>query len=170
VRAEKLQRAIASVLSQTRPVTALSVAIDHRREGSATTRTRALAGARTEWVAFLDDDDVWYDDHVEKLTRAASDAGADVAYSPCRAFNGDQVTWESIGQPFDPVLLYERPYIYVTSLVHTELAQRAGFDADWDEWGFYRRLHRLGARFTFVPDVTWEYRGGQGTAGQPHLW
>lgn len=169
-RAALLRLALDSVLSQTTPVSAISVAVDHLREGSAITRTRALAAARTEWVAFLDDDDVWYPQHLEKLTRAAREVGADVAYSPCRAINGEQVVWESIGQPFDAELLYQRPYIYVTSLVRTALAQEAKFDADWDEWGFYRRLHQLGAKFIFVPEVTWEYRGGHGTSGQGDRW
>ena len=43
-------------------------------------RNHALDHARGEWVAPLDDDDEWTDDHLEVLLRTLRDTGADFAY------------------------------------------------------------------------------------------
>lgn len=71
-----LRRAVASVLAQDMPV-GLSVYVDREKRGAAYARDRALAGAQTRWVAFLDDDDELDPDHVRKLlsTAVAHDAG-----------------------------------------------------------------------------------------------
>ncbi|HEY7729119.1 MAG TPA: glycosyltransferase, partial [Candidatus Eisenbacteria bacterium] len=39
-------------------------------EGPARSRNRAVAAARADALAFLDDDDLWEPDHVERLARA----------------------------------------------------------------------------------------------------
>jgi glycosyltransferase involved in cell wall biosynthesis len=172
VRVNRLPTALGSVLAQTWPVSALSVAVDLKREGSATTRTRALLAAQTHWVAFLDDDDEWLPNHLEVLLDVTRTSGADVVYSNCEVRGDDgQVTWKSFGQPFDAKLLFVRPYMTVVSLVRAELARAARFDADWDEWGFYRRLHRLGATFQHTPEITWVWNSGShGTSGQSDRW
>ena len=45
-----MRRALRSVLAQTMPVAAHSIAIDFERRGAGPTRDRALAGVRTEWL------------------------------------------------------------------------------------------------------------------------
>lgn len=167
-----LPRAVASIAAQTRPVSAIHVVTDRLKEGSAATRTRGLMACSTGWVAFLDDDDVWFAGHVEILMSAAASSGADVVYSNCVVVNEQgQTTWNPFGQPFNPVLLYQRPYITVVSLVRTELAKQARFEEPEDEWGFYKRLHTSGAKFHHVPDVTWQWNHNSGnTNGKPHNW
>lgn len=75
-RAELLQRAIASALSQTMPAAAISVAIDYDRLGAAVTRQRALDAVQTRWVAFLDDDDELRPNHLAALFSATVDHDA----------------------------------------------------------------------------------------------
>jgi len=171
-RAHVLVQALESVTAQSRSVRGISIAVDTQREGSAVTRTRALAAADTSWVAFLDDDDLWLPHHIETLLDHAERTGADVVYTNCIVTNeANEVVWNPFGQPFDPELLFVRPYITVTMLVRTELAQRVKFTNEWDEWGFQQRAFRAGAQFTHVPEVTWIWRHNRhNTSGQPDRW
>ena len=179
-----MRRALRSVLSQTVPVAAYSIAIDVERQGAGAgpTRDRALAAARTEWVAFLDSDDEWHPDHVAELLAHAEETGADVVYSICRVVHmqlGEiprthplYEEWGRPGKPFDAELLRKHSYLPVTSLVRTELAQQSSFvppdGGHYDDWGFYLGLLDLGAKFEHLPQVTWTWHHGpHNTSGQP---
>lgn len=77
-RVEQLARAVDSVNRQTCPPAAVIVETDRHRRGAAATRNAALARVRTEWVAFLDDDDLFHPDHLETLIAGAHESGADL--------------------------------------------------------------------------------------------
>jgi glycosyltransferase involved in cell wall biosynthesis len=78
----KLTRAVQSVCAQ-EGATAdqISVTIDTERAGAAATRARALAAARTDWVAFLDSDDLFLPMHLRRMLAHAEKTGADFVYS-----------------------------------------------------------------------------------------
>lgn len=175
-------RALSSVTSQTRPVDAVSIAVDTTKEGAGKTRDRALATVQTEWVAFLDSDDAFHPAHVAELLRCARKTGADVVYPECRVIHtviGEiprtHPSWEEWGrpgQPFDPELLRQKSYLPVTSLVRTSLAQRSSFippdGSEYDDWGFYLGLLDLDARFVHLPKITWTwFHGPHNTSGRP---
>lgn len=54
---------------------------DNGRAGAAKTRHQGLLAVGTEWVAFLDDDDVMHPDHLVRLFDAALTFGADYVWS-----------------------------------------------------------------------------------------
>lgn len=177
-----MRRALRSVLVQTAPVAAMSIATDTTGAGAGPTRDRALAGAKTEWTAFLDSDDEWHADHIAELLECAARFGADVVYSACRVVHTELGViprshpgfeeWGRPGQPFDADLLREKSYLPVTSLVRTELAQKSSFvppdGSHYDDWGFYLGLLDLGATFVHLPRVTWTWHHGpHNTSGQP---
>ena len=173
-RTKMLRRALASVLAQTRPPDAISVAVDRDREGSAATRNRALDAAGTEWVAFLDDDDQFLPHHLEMLLACAQTSGADVVY-PIPEVAGQPPPQLRFGLPFDPDELRRANYIPVTSLVRTQLARAAKFRCPrgtvYDDWGLYLGLLNLGARFVHLPEKTWIWNWHPGnTQGQPDRW
>ena len=176
------RRALRSVLVQTSPVAAMSIATDLDGQGAGPTRDRALAGVRTEWVAFLDSDDEWHADHIDSLLECAARTGADVVYPACRVVHTELgeipqsnplfEEWGRPGRPFDADLLRERSYLPVTSLVRTELAQQSSFVAPngshYDDWGFYLGLLDLGAQFVHLPRITWLWHHGpHNTSGDP---
>lgn len=172
-REKQLIRALASVDAQTmRPATVL-IEADVNREGPAAVRNRMLAKVTTEWVAFLDDDDELYPDHLRRLIRYARLSGLDVAYP---GWDGDDPTG-MFGLPFDPVLLAERNYIPVTALARTEMVRAAGGfqphpDAGGDpceDWGLWLAMLDLGAKFGHLPVRTWRWNPG-GTRGRPDRW
>lgn len=177
-----MRRALRSVFTQTMPVAAMSIAADLDGEGAGPTRNRALAGVRTEWVAFLDSDDEWHPNHVAELLTYAHNSGADVVYPACRVIHAQLgeiprsdphfEEWGRPGLPFDAELLRQKSYLPVTSLVRTSLAQKSSFvppdGGHYDDWGFYLDLLDLGATFVHLPRVTWTWHHGpHNTSGQP---
>jgi glycosyltransferase involved in cell wall biosynthesis len=175
-RAELLARALASVQAQTYPPAEIIVLHDLEREGAAATRNRALDLVATEYVAFLDDDDVLYPDHLRRLARLARLSGADVVYP---YFDADTDEINTCGLPFDPVLLRRANFIPVTVLARTAVLRAAGgFQAHPDvngdpceDWGLWLALLDAGARFSHLPARTWRWNNGGGsTRGRPDRW
>jgi glycosyltransferase involved in cell wall biosynthesis len=174
-RAKKLRQALGSVVVQTLQPAAIVVEYDHDRTGAAATKNRALAKADTEWVAFLDDDDLFLPHHLEALHAAAQRENADVVYSipevPQRPDKRDPDG--RYGVPFDAAELRRRSYIQTTSLVRTKLFQETGGfqtppGCDYDDWGAWLALLDRGAHFVHHPEVTFIWNHwGFGTAGQP---
>lgn len=170
-----LKRAIGSVLGQTLPAAAISVAVDLDKEGSAATRNRALAAAATEFVAFLDDDDQFLPQHLELLSACQESTGADVVYPWPQMVGAGDPRPDMFGKPFDAAELRRGSYIPVTSLVRTELAQIAKFrwrrDTPYDDHAFYLGLLNLDAKFVHLPQRTWLWNvTGQNTSGRPDRW
>lgn len=83
-RKQLLERALRSVLAQTMPAAAVSVAVDTERRGAAATRQQALDAVQTRWVAFLDDDDELLPNHLAELFRAARQTDAQYLWSRYR--------------------------------------------------------------------------------------
>jgi glycosyltransferase involved in cell wall biosynthesis len=180
VRRDMLMRALNSVMSQYRLPDAIIVVTDLRHEGSYVTRNRALQMVKTEWVAFLDDDDEMLPDHLEQLMDCVYE-GVDVIYTGCRVINQSghdlpaREEWGRFGLPFDADLLRDHSWLPVTSLCRTELAQRSAFiphsGTNYDDWGFYVGMLDQGAKFLHYPVVTWIWHHhGTNTSGRGDRW
>lgn len=100
-RAGMLVRALQSVTNQTRPVDAISVAIDNGHKGPGITRTQALFGLDTKWVAPLDDDDEFYPHHIQTLMDYVTDSDADVVYPWFDVQGGTDPFPQFFGKPWD---------------------------------------------------------------------
>jgi glycosyltransferase involved in cell wall biosynthesis len=166
-----LARALASIEAQTMPCQVV-VELDYHRRGAATTRNRALAKVDTEWVAFLDDDDELYPNHLRLCARHARLTGPDVVYPGYDVDGEDPIG--CFGIPFDPFLLRRRNYIPVTTLCRTELVRKVGgFQEHPDEngdpcedWGLWLALLDAGAKFSHLPQRTWLWHNDNGTRGR----
>lgn len=168
-----LTRALQSALAQHLPPRALSVALDTEHAGAAATRQRALQAAQTGWVAFLDDDDWWYPNHLEVLMANALAHNADYAYS---WFDGNNPFPMHRGRQMNPA---EPHHTTMTVLVRTELAKEVGFiphaDANdvWpgEDWNFTLKCIEKGAKFIGTDIVTWYYNvHGANTSGLGSRW
>lgn len=172
VHSGQLQRALASVASQTLQPVRVSLAIDTRRDGAAVTKQRALDGVTTPWVAFLDSDDWWDPDHLETLAAGIREFDADYAFS---YFHGPDVLG-TFGKAFDR----EHPHETTTTvLMRTELAQKVGFrqlpersQNSGDDWAMLMGCVHEGAKIVHIPKRTWTYSmsDGDNTSGLGRNW
>lgn len=173
-----LRRALESVASQKRQPDNVIVMTDQDRAGAIETRNLGLERVRTEWVAFLDDDDELLPHHLRNCLAWAEKSGADVVYPGCRVFGPDgremKRPWQAgrFGKPFDPDLLRKKSYIPVTSLVRTRLAKQVGGfsypeGSGYEDWGLYLKLLDAGAVFSHLPVITWFWHHhGDNTSGK----
>lgn len=168
-------RALASVAGQTTPVSAVSIAFDLEKRGAGPTRTDALRQVRTDWVAFLDDDDELLSHHLETLLCCARETDADIVWPWFQVIGGSDPITCNRGKQWNR----DEPHTFpITALVRNELAQECYFpepltDAgcSGEDWAFWMQLDKLGARFMHVNQVTWYWHHDSGnTSGLPSRW
>jgi hypothetical protein len=173
-RDDLLPLAIRSALVQSHMIAALSVAVDTDHLGAWHTRQRALDAVRTEWVAFLDDDDQLYPNHVERLLAHAHETGADYVFSYFDTTKTPDVLG-LFGRPFDPA---DPTHTTMTVLVRTELAQQIHFTprepehyVGGEDWRFTLGCVAAGAKIVHLPEQTWfwSHHGGN-TSGREDRW
>lgn len=171
-----LSRALTSVMHQTLQPAAISLAMDTRREGAARTRQRALEAVQTPWVAFLDSDDVFMPQHLEKLLGHALETGADYVYSwfETLPMGNDPFPPTHFTRDFDPADPIETT---VTTLIRTGLAKQVGFHAldrgennSGEDFRMLLGCLELGAFVSHLKERTWYWdigTKGQNTSGLP---
>jgi len=145
--------------------------IHPERRTQAVARNTALACAQGRYVAYLDDDDVFYPAHLETLAGHLERTGAAVAYSDAvrarfRLVAG-RPEWDSRDVPysadFDRDKLLYANYIPITTVVHRrDVIDEVGpFDeslgAALEDWELLIRM-ALRHDFQHVPDRTCEFR------------
>jgi len=177
-----LERAVQSVRNQLLPAVDISIAIDETGAGAAATRQRALDAVTTEWVAFLDSDDLFYPEHLRVLAAGAKIYGADYLFSYYMVHGPD-------GQPLphiDPLGHFGKPFsnaaphqTTITTLVKTELAKAVGFhdvpdgklingERFGEDFQFTVGCAQAGARIVHIPRKTWAWvHHGRNTSGVP---
>lgn len=170
-----LSRAIRSVQAQTHSVEQISIAVDVHKEGAGATRNRAKNALRTDYTAFLDDDDVMLPHHIETLLGHIEYHNADVAFSWFEVVGGADPFPENRWVEFDPT----NPHSFgITALVRTEVAQSLDFEppsTEWEaggeDWTWWTTLAERGAKFVNTSDITWRYHhDSHNTSGRPDRW
>lgn len=183
-----LARAIASVKAQTLQPEKIEIGVDQHGLGSAHNRHNVLMRVKTEWVAFLDDDDEFMPHHLETLWNGRGDA--DFVYSWYEVVGGTD-PWEGhFGKEYQPGTTTT-----ITAMVRTSIAQEVGFlrgaatepealelarqrrvnrvggrKSSGDDHHFSRNCYHAGAKFIHIPERTWKwYHHGKNTGGLPGL-
>lgn len=154
------------------------LSIQHVYAGKRLGRCRAgnlgLECAKGEYSNFLDEDDLWFADHVEVLvSELESNRDYGVAYSEgfqvetevisTSPFHYKEWAWEIVHKhPFDRELLKEQNYIPINCLMFSRSMyyRCGGFDEslsfleDWELWNRYAD----NTAFLFIPKTTCLYR------------
>lgn len=175
-RKDKLLRAVKSVINQKEPPDAIAIAIDTEHEGAAVTRNRVLNMATTEFVAFLDDDDEMFPQHLSHLFARQRETEADVVWP---WFEMDEWAWDPLGhehRDWDPDEPHQFP---ITTIVRRELAldvggfpegYRASETCAGEDWVFWCRLNDAGAKFVRLAERTWIWHWEGNTSGLGDRW
>jgi glycosyltransferase involved in cell wall biosynthesis len=191
-RPRRLRQALDSVTAQTRPPDEVHVVVDggpslgnlvadykdrlpltvhqlNENRGQAAARNHVIAHCRRHAIAFLDDDDVFFDRHLERLERGLRENPAlALVYDDCeitrenphRAGGGVASETRTIALEYDRAVMREYDYLPPSTwLARVDTLQRVGgFDdsfrcyEDWDlllrleSWGEIRRCPGFGAR------------------------
>lgn len=179
-----------SVNNQRYPGVRCVVEVDTVGLGAAKNRNAALARATTEWVAFLDDDDILYPEHISTCVNTAEKYDADLVYpwfdlhegvDPLSIRINDRYVTPlglEFGVDHEKHLRTEGNFIPVTVLVKRELLMDVGGfpqpgTPEWshttcEDWGCWLRLLDAGATFAHAPHRTWRWRWHPGnTSGRP---
>jgi GT2 family glycosyltransferase len=153
------------------------LAIRYRATGERVGRARAgniaLAEAKGEWLNFLDDDDVFFADHVEVLVDAVQRANVAGAYSlawetQTEFLDREHAHYEEVmhvtrhRQRFDRLTLWHHNYLPIQAvLFNRRLFERhGGFAEDMDQledWNLWTR-YTLEDDFVMVEKTTSKYR------------
>lgn len=183
-RAEMLQRALASVWAQELAPDAVVVTLDSDRRGAPHNRDAGLAKVDSEWVAFLDDDDELYPQHLRLLHAVAVQSDADLVYPWFDVTGGTDPFPQFFARPW----ANDEPHqIPVTFLARTDVIRKAGgFSYGFDEatvgtdplgnragedWELTLRLCEQGAYIEHLPERTWRWHHhGANTSGMPARW
>lgn len=164
-----LARALTSVGAQTLQPREVLVLNDLDREGVGVIRQRLLDKVTTEWTAWVDSDDEWYPEHLEKLMRVAEETDSVWVHS---YFDGLMDPLGHFGRPFMPCTPH---HTTMGILERTDLAKEVGFppsathgsfsNEDWAHIvGFSALACERGLKMTHLAEKTWRYHMGHGNS------
>lgn len=176
-----LSEALTSATEQTLPFEHIFIEHDVNREGPAVVRNRAAMQVETDWMAFLDDDDLLKPQHHEVLAGLADQSGADVCWPWFDVLGGTDPFPMFRGRQWDPDDPHQIP---ITVLVRTEAFHAVGGfqtvpDGPTDQhgnragedWRLWLDLSAAGFKFAHTPTITWTWRHhGKNTSGLPSKW
>jgi hypothetical protein len=178
-RHEHLARCQASVRNQTVQPAAHLIRIAQPLYGQpnphdlAMQRNRLLGAVDTEWLAVLDDDDLYLPHHFETIQHALT-PDADMVYTFA---NEGVVARENVnGMTHSQILarLATANFMNANACLRVDTLLRVGgweeeFDfatrrfasgAAWEDWGLWIRMAKAGAKFVCIPQGTYDYLAG----------
>jgi hypothetical protein len=169
------KRAVKSVLDQT-VACDISLVIDEGHEGAWATRNKAAQGATTEWIGFLDDDDILMVHHVEHLLSIAAEHKASMVWGWFAVIGGGDPWPHYRGRQYNP----EEPHVVpITYLIKRKLfLKTGGFQGDvygaWDlqDQPVVDAAFKLskGGLFADERKTWWWHHHAHNTSGLPNRW
>lgn len=132
-----------------------------------------LATASGEYVCFLDDDDLFYENHIEVLSKALDKSLCRAVYAIAEESSIKVKSYEpyiykevkrhvEFAQPFCKILLYHKNFMPIQTVLfeHSLYEELGGMDEklevleDWDMWVRYSTV----TDYEYVPEITSLYR------------
>lgn len=142
-----------------------------KNSGGASARNTGIRAATGEFIAFLDSDDQWRPEKLEKQLQVLSgDSGIGAVYTGFNAMNGDLLLWKSVpihrGELIDRLMAYNCIDTTSSIVVRKELlCEIEGFDESLpscQDWDLYIRLAgRTRIDFVKEPLVLFQQHPGE---------
>lgn len=140
--------------------------VSRENRGVVYTRNESLRLAKGEYLFFLDADDFFDNDYIEKMVRVAQESGADVVYPNWRVFGDDEYIKEF--PEFTTQLLIEQE-IHCTSesLIRLKSIDNHKFESEKvaEDWDFFLGLALAGKNFKLANNCYINYRVRKNTRG-----
>jgi len=143
--------------------------VEHEENrGIVFSRNEAIDISRGEYLTFLDADDYWDEDYIEKSLMVAREFDADVIYPNWRLF-GDEIREHTMNfAEFAPQLLQlQTIHCTAESLVRKSAIGNHRFESEKvaEDWDFFIGLSLDGAKFKLAKDNFIHYRQKAGSRG-----
>ena len=134
--------------------------IQHKNnKGIVFSRNEALMLAGGEYIIFLDADDYWDNDFIDKMFRMARLTDADVIYPNWKLF-GDINEVRKFSKFSNELLQLQRIHISPASLMKLSSVKPYRFENEnvAEDWDFFLKLSLEGLKFTLASDCYIHYR------------
>ena len=144
--------------------------VNRRNPGASGSRNAGAMASRAEFLAFLDDDDVWYPDHLACAVAEVNRTGADAVISGLRRIKHDGTIQPIIMPPRAAIRerLFEKNFGMTGSnlVIRRSAFERVGgFDPAlpvFNDWDFLIRMIAGGIEYGVVKNLTVEWREHDG--------
>lgn len=133
---------------------------NHRNSGAQFSRNRGIMEAKGEYIAFLDDDDIWRKDKIEKQIELFQQENVGMVFCDGYAFEEDNISKTCI---FREASIYDRPITHVLELfndyvgstsqavIRKECLYEVGlFDSDMPARQDYEMWLRISKKYSIV--------------------
>ena len=147
--------------------------VNQPNAGGGSARNKGIELAQYEWLLFFDADDWLLPHHLEKMTEALSSHDSSIDAVHCgwqRVDPQGKLGREDFGPTaadLFPTFAQRCAFMIHTCIVRGSLAEAVGgFDASLrtcQDWDFWQRIARAGARFHHIPEVLARYRSRPGS-------
>ncbi|MBA4252238.1 MAG: hypothetical protein C0442_11025, partial [Chlorobiaceae bacterium] len=139
-------------------------------KGLAGSRNTGLNNANGDYIAFLDDDDIFYPNHIEILLNEITSSDYKVVYSDAyrclQEFSGQK--YVTVQKELKYSIEYSQPFLFALNIAPVQcflfhkscLSDNIRFDESlttYEDWEFWIKLS-LKNDFKHIPQVTSEYR------------
>ncbi len=150
-----------------------------KNAGPAAARNVGVQHASHEWIAFLDQDDIWLPQKSRVQLAAAQESGADVIYTNARNFGELERVGElrcdpaqmPTGEVFEALLLDNFLTMAGVMIRRSTFLAAGSFRPEFagvDDWDMWLKVSAAGAQFHAVPEPLILYRWHSGSLSKRH--
>lgn len=135
--------------------------------GIVATKNRGIKEATTQWIVFLDADDILDKDYLKKCFMLQRKSNADVVYTDMQMFGAVNLTQTVL--PYNKFRLRSVNFIHNSALYRTSLLRKVDgyskeFSIGYEDWELNLKLSKITSRFSYLREPLLLYRRHDGAS------